>query len=189
MATPLVKKLFTVDDYHKMGDAGILGEDDRVELIEGEIVQISPIGSRHAGSVNRVAHLLMKALGNRAVVSIQNPVELDEHNEFQPDIAVLKPREDYYTSHIPGPKDVLFLIEVADSSEDRDLNHKVPLYARRGIEESWVVLVERNEIVVGRAPSAEGYKDVTRLSAGATLSPLAFSDLKFPFESILPPVR
>lgn len=123
----LVRHGLDVDDYHRMANSGVLGEDDRVELIEGEIVEMSPIGSRHAACVNRAHNWFVERLGGRAIVSVQNPVRLDRWSEPQPDIAVLGPSADYYAGGHPGPADVLFLIVVADTSVDTDRRYEIPL--------------------------------------------------------------
>jgi Uma2 family endonuclease len=119
-----MRRLFTVDEYHRMVDAGILREDDRVELLDGEIVEMTPIGPHHAGCVNRLNRLLIEALGRRGVVTPQNPFLLDERSEPQPDLCVAKPRPDDYASGHPRPADLLLVIEVSDSSLTYDRNRK-----------------------------------------------------------------
>jgi Uma2 family endonuclease len=138
------RRSITVEAYHRMGEVGIIAPDERVELIEGEVVEMAPIGSRHSGLVNRLNHLLVQAVGNRAVVSVQNPVRLSRTSEPQPDFAVLKPRADDYQSATPRADDVLLLVEVAESSLKYDRELKAPLYAAHGIPELWVIdVVER----------------------------------------------
>ncbi len=110
------RRPFTVDDYHRMAEAGILGEDDRVELIEGEIIDMAPIGSTRSGTINRLIRLFNLAIDEAALLSIHNPVVLDMHSESQPDPALLRPREDFYTNSHPRPEDVLLLVEVCESS-------------------------------------------------------------------------
>ena len=112
----VVRHAFTVDEWHRMGEAGLFGEDARVELLDGEVMELSPIGSRHGGTVNRLTRMLVNAAGVRAVVAIQNPVILDARSEPQPDVAVLAPRADDYIERHAGPDEILLLIEVADSS-------------------------------------------------------------------------
>src|SRR5206468_3297312 len=129
---------FTVEEYHRMIDAGILHEDERVELIHGELVCSMPIGDRHAGCVNRLNRLFNQRCANSALVAVQNPVVLTD-SEPQPDIAVLVPRADDYTTSKPRPPEVFLLIEVADSSFDDDHDVKGPLYARNAIPEYWIV--------------------------------------------------
>jgi len=151
------RHLWTVDEYHRMGEAGLLANEDRVELVEGELVQMAPIGSEHAGSVGALTRLLVMAVGERAIVFVQNPVRLDEHSEPQPDFAVLKPRADEYHSALPTAQDVLLIVEVADSSLAYDRGLKLELYARHGIPEVWVVNLPAEEVEVFRGPSGGGY--------------------------------
>jgi Uma2 family endonuclease len=129
----VTRRRFTVHDYHRMGEAGILHEDDRVELIEGEIVEMAAIGTRHFSCVNGLTRLLVRGVGDEAIVSVQNPVRLDEHNEPQPDLTVLRVRD--YRESLPVPEDVLLLIEVSDTTLRYDRGVKLPLYARAGIRE------------------------------------------------------
>lgn len=184
-AEPIQRKLFTTEEYHQMLQAGILSEDDRVELIEGEIWEMSPIGSRHAGSVNRLNSALVKAFGDRAIVSVQNPVHLDGYSEPQPDLTVLRYREDFYTEAHPTPEDTVLLIEVADSSIQFDRNVKARLYAKKGVPEVWLFVLPESRIEVYRDPSPEGYRQVAILRPGDRLSPLAFPDLMIEVNAIL----
>lgn len=184
-AEPIQRKLFTTEEYHQMLQAGILSEDDRVELIEGEIWEMSPIGSRHAGSVNRLNRALGKAFGDRVVVSVQNPVHLDGYSEPQPDLAILRYREDFYTEVHPTPEDTLILIEVADSSVQFDRNVKIRLYAKKGVPEVWLFVLPESRIEVYRDPSPEGYQQVAIVRPGDRLSPLAFPDLVIEVDAIL----
>jgi Uma2 family endonuclease len=121
------KHQFNVDDYYRMAEVGLLSEDHRVELIGGEIIEMSPIGSTHGGAVKRSSAFLNRKLGDAAIVSVQNPVRLDDFSEPQPDIALLKPRKDFYSNSHPTPPDVLVVIEVADNSVAYDRNVKLPL--------------------------------------------------------------
>jgi Uma2 family endonuclease len=149
---------FTIRDYHRMGEAGILHEDSRVELVEGELVTMSPIGSVHVAAVNRLVRLFDRAVGEGAIVSVQNPVVLDDYSEPEPDIALLRPREDFYQSALPGPDDILLLIEVADTSLRYDREVKIPLYARHGIPETWLVDLENERLIIFSSPSEQGYQ-------------------------------
>ena len=147
-----------VDDYHRMGEAGILHEDDRVELIDGELIDMAPIGQDHAATVNRLNRALVMAFAERAIVSVQNPVRLNRFNEPQPDFAVFRPRADFYgTGERPGPEDTLLAIEVSDSSLRYDRAVKLPLYARAGIPEVWIVDLRRRVVDVHRTPAGDGY--------------------------------
>ena len=180
-----VHRRFTVDEYHKMAEAGILGEDDRVELLEGEIVQMSPIGRRHAAHVKRINRIFTRTLGDRAVVGVQDPVRLDEHSEPQPDVVLLRPRADFYEQGHPGPEDVLLLVEVAETSLDADRDYKLPLYARNGIAEVWIVDIAGGVVEVNRRPGPTGYSESVRRSRRESLTVAAFSDTSFPVDEIL----
>lgn len=156
---PLRRWRFSVDDYHRMAEAGIFSEEDRVELIEGEIIAMPPIGSPHGGRVNRLNAMLTAAAGDRAVIAAQNPVILGERSEPQPDIALLRPRADFYTDSNPGPEDVLLLIEVADATLATDRNIKVPLYARHGIPEVWIVDILHAQVLRFAEPEDGVYRE------------------------------
>ena len=140
-----------------MGEAGILHEDDRVELIEGELIDMAPIGPDHAGTVNGLVKALVMACGDHAVVAVQNPVRLDRHSEPQPDFALLRPRADQYRTAHPGPADILALIEVANTSLRFDRAIKLPLYARAGVPELWIVDLAGRSIDVHRDPKDGAY--------------------------------
>lgn len=157
----VTRRPLTVAEYHRMGEVGILTEDDRVELIEGELVAMSPIGSNHSGTVNAVNHRLVQVLGERGIVAVQNPVQLDDFSEPQPDFAVLKPRPDYYRWVTPRPDEVLLIIEVADNSLAYDRAIKRVLYARRDIPEFWIVNLAAGEVEVCRKPAGDQYDSVS----------------------------
>lgn len=178
---------FTVADYHRMAETGILNEDSRVELIKGRIVDMAPIGAPHLGLVNRLTRLLPAVLAGRAILSVQNPVRLDDGSEPQPDVAVLRPRADDYETAIPRPADVLLLVEVADSSLADDRNDKLALYAEHGIVECWLVSVAERIVEVYREPRNGRYVFASRVGSGGILdiaalpgSVLAASDLLGP---------
>jgi len=183
-AVPPLKRLFTVHEYHKMGEVGILTEDDRVELIEGEIVVMPPIGEGHFGRVNRFNDVFF-AFRGRAVIHVQNPVRLGLKNAPEPDIVLLKYREDFYSGKFPEPDDVLLLVEVADSSLGYDRNTKVPLYAKAGIQEYWIVDLIHGEILVHREPSKTRYRGIQNLKPGDTIAPLAFPDVALAIADLL----
>jgi Uma2 family endonuclease len=155
---PLKHRCFSVADFHRMGEAGILGEDERLELIEGEIIEMTPIGSPHGGRIKRLNRLLTQAVGEQAIVAVQDPVVLGEHSEPEPDLALLRPRADFYTSSHPQAADVLLLIEVADSSLASDRDIKVPLYARHGIPEVWLVAIGERRVLRFARPDQGGYQ-------------------------------
>ena len=167
---------FSVDEYHRMAEAGILGEDDRVELLEGEIVEMAPIGNRHATCVRKLLAFFAEKLRGRAIVDVQDPVRLDERSEPQPDVTLLAWREDWYAAAHPGPGDALLVVEVADTSAAWDLRRKVPLYARAGVAEVWVVDLAAGAVHIYRAPAGGAYAEVGRLGPGDVLAPAAFPD-------------
>lgn len=169
--------LLTVDDYHKMGEAGILQEDDRVELIEGELIDMAPIGSGHAGEVIGLTSLLGTALAGRALVSVQNPVRLGTYSEPQPDIAILRYRPDFYRASLPQPEDVLLLIEVADTTVPYDREIKIPLYARHGIPEVWLIDLQAECVEIYLQPSNDGYRQILRPAKDERIAPSLLSDV------------
>lgn len=157
----------TVADFHRMAEAGILDEDDRVELIEGGLFDMPPIGSRHAGTVAILTELFSADARGRRVVFVQNPVQIPDYNEPVPDLALLKPRADSYRNALPQPPDVVLVVEVADSSISRDRDVKIPIYGSSGIPEAWLVDVQRRVITVYRQPSADGYQSTTEVTSGS----------------------
>lgn len=186
MHTVLSRRRFDVDEYHRMLEAGILTEDDRVELLDGEIVQMHSIGSRHGACVAGLTRTFVKALDGRAVIGIQNPVRLSQFSEPEPDVSVLKPRIDLYASETPRAEHVLLLIEVADSSLRLDKTIKLPLYAAADIPELWIVDLVSDVVQVHRAPTKHGYTEIGSHVAD-TLSPLAFPELQLDVQQILRP--
>src|SRR5690349_15047107 len=175
----VARRLFTIDEYHLMGEAGILGEDERVELIEGEIVEMAPIGIRHAGCVINATRLFITRLGDRAVVSPQNPVLILPRSEPQPDVLLLRPGPVSYSHKRPGSEDVFLAVEVADTTVRYDRLVKGRLYARAGIAEFWLCLPTDGVVEVYRDPAADGYASVTHHGSGQLVSPLAFPDVSF----------
>lgn len=185
MAVEIKRKHFTVDEYYRMLEAGILTEDDRVELIDGEILEMSPIGSHHAGCVTRLNMLLNQLVGQHAVVAIQNPIHLNDRSEPQPDVALLKMRSDYYANDHPTPQDILLVIEVADTSVGYDKPFKIPRYARAGIEEVWLVDLPAATVEVYSNPVGNRYQRVSKLVQGDTLSIPGSSTARLSVETVL----
>jgi Uma2 family endonuclease len=181
----VVRRALTVAEYHLMGKAGILNEDDRVELIEGQLIAMSPIGSEHSGTVNALNHALVQAVGDRGVVAVQNPVQLDDLSEPQPDFAVLKPRADFYRRATPRPDEVLLIIEVADSSLAYDRNLKRSLYPRHGIPEFWIVDLTAGEVEVCRGPQGEQYTSISRVGREEVLEPQMLPGATIPVAALL----
>ena len=174
-----------VDAYHALGEAGILPHDARVELIDGDIIDMAPIGQAHAGTTNRLTRLLVRACGDRAIVSVQNPVRLDRHSEPQPDFAILRPRPDFYvTGEPPGPQDTLLLIEVADTSLRYDRRVKRPLYARAGIPEYWIIDLKARILDAHRQPTADGYADDERHKPGDRIALTQDPEIVIPYDDI-----
>jgi Uma2 family endonuclease len=179
------KKLFTVDEYSRMAEVGILHEDDRVELIEGEIIEMSPIGYRHSGCVARAHERFIQSLGSTAVVMSQSPLLLSEWTAPQPDLIVLKPRSDFYDTRTPKAADVLLAVEVSDSSLRYDRDIKVPLFAAAGTLEVWIEDLQNDLILVYRDPADGAYKTTLTLHRGDTISPIAFPDKTFAVDDLL----
>ena len=185
MAMPLTARRFTVDEYYRMGRAGVFHEDDRVELLDGLIVEMSPIGPGHAGCVTALTSLLTPLLAGRAPVSVQNPVRLGEHSEPRPDVALLVPRADAYRTAHPQPEDVLLLIEVADASLEHDRDAKVPLYAAAGVPEVWLVSLTEDAITLYRDPLGGRYATVRTARRGETVTSLRVPSATLRVEDIL----
>jgi Uma2 family endonuclease len=186
MFTELEKRLWTVEEYYAMADAGILGEDDRVELICGEIVIISPIGVRHAACVNRLTRLFVKRLGGKSTVSVQNPIVIYPDSEPQPDLVLLNFRDDDYATRAPTAADVLLLIEIADTTVAYDRKLKLGLYAAAGIPEYWIVNLVDNTIEVHRQPEGDRYAQRAVKYQADDLSPSAFPDESFRVAELIP---
>lgn len=188
--SPPTRYRFTVKEFLRMGEVGIFAEDDRLELIEGEIIEMSPIGDPHAYCVDRFTYLLAPALHGRGIVRVQGPVSLDASSRPQPDIIVLRFRGDFYPPGAPArPEDVLLIIEVADSSLAYDRDVKLPLYSKAGVPEAWVASLPRREVIVGRDPGTEGYRDVSIVRGDDPIRLLAFPDVVITPNDILPPAE
>ena len=174
MGAPLTvpRRLLSIAEFHLIGEAGVLGEDDRIELVEGEMIEMAPIGSRHLAKVNRLARLFSAAVGEHAIVSVQNPIALPPHNEPQPDIALLKPRLDDYESALPTTDDILLIVEVADTTLNYDRDAKLPIYARHSIVEVWLVDIIGQKLTVHREPGPKGYSRLLTPEKNDAVTPL-----------------
>ncbi len=170
MALPMPHKGFTVDEYERMIEAGILNEDDRVELLRGEIVEMAAIGLKHSGCVARLEHILHEQVGRRAIVWVQNPILLPNDSMPEPDVALLKWRDDFYSESRPTPEDVLLLVEVADTSLLSDRVAKVPIYAQAGINHVWLVNLMDNLIEVYSKPSGSKYTNTRQVQQSSNLA-------------------
>lgn len=185
MHVEATRRRFTVDDYYRMAAAGILASTDRVELIEGEIVEMSPIGDRHAMSVNRATMIFARGLGDRVVVSVQNAAHMDRYNEPQPDVVLIRPREGFYGTGHPNPEDVVLLLEVSETTLRFDRTVKLPVYARNGIQEVWIVDLKNEAIHVHREPKAKAYSWIETRKRNESISPQAFPDFTIKVDDLL----
>ena len=179
----VTRRLFTADEFHKMAEAGILHEDDRIELIEGELIEMAAIGTRHFTCVNTLNRFLVRSVGDEGIVSVQNPVRLHEKLEPQPDLVVLRNKD--YSEALPGPEDVLLLIEVSDTTTRYDRETKLPLYARSGVQEAWVVDLQNRAVERHTEPSESGYRLVRRAGKGGSLPSEALPKLVLKVDDIL----
>jgi len=179
------KKLFNVDDYYRMAEVGILSPEDRVELIDGEIIQMSPIGTRHAGCVNRATRLFSLAFSGRAVVSVQNALRLSNYTEPEPDIVLLKYRPDDYADKRMMAEDALLVLEVADTTLRYDRDVKVPRYAAAGVPEVWIEALKGDRLLVYRDHADDGFKTGLVLKRGDSVSTMAFPDISFTVDELL----
>ena len=168
-----------------MGETGILRPDARVELIEGEIIDMAPIGSLHASTVARLTQLFVQAVGSSAFVWIQSPIVLGEHSEPEPDLVLLRPRNDFYRHELPRSSDVLMLVEVSDSSLRFDREVKLPLYARSNIPEAWVVDLEHDVLIVCRSPVDNRYSDMQSLASPGKVAPAQLPQCALDLSGIL----
>jgi len=182
----VIRHRITVDDYHQMAAVGIFGPETRVELVAGEVLDMSPIGSLHAALVRALSRRLAEAAGDRALVAVGDPLHLDRASEPQPDIALLSPRSDWYAAAHPRAADVLLVVEVAESSLAYDLGIKVPLYGRHGIPEAWVIDARTRTVHVFREPSAEGYALTRVVPADGMIASLVFPEAMLSIGSLVP---
>ena len=171
MSANVEKRRITADEYQRMGDVGILSEGERVELIDGEIVAMTPIGPLHASVVDRATRMLTRAVGSQAIVRVQSPIRLNLFTEPEPDISLLRPQDDFYRAGHPQPPDVLLVIEVADASLRYDRELKAPLYAQAGIAEYWLVDLANLTVTRHAMPEDGLYREVAVHGRGQSMSP------------------
>ncbi|BAZ32997.1 hypothetical protein NIES4074_55050 [Cylindrospermum sp. NIES-4074] len=186
--TTLKLRLWTVDEYHRMAEAGIFGADERVELLEGKIIWMIAKGTAHRSAVGRTDYLLKNLLGKRAWVSVQDPVKLNNRSEPEPDISVVKVDPLWYADHHPTPSEVYLIIEVADSSLKLDCETKAKAYSQAGIKDYWVLDVVNRYLHIFREPTEDGYQSEVILAEDGIISPLEFPDLQIVVLEMLPPV-
>ncbi len=184
MAVHVHKGPFDVDAYQRLAALGVLREDARVELIDGQVVEMSPIGDRHASCVRRLNRLFSRLVLDIAIIDVQNTLVLGRHDAPQPDLVLLAPRADVYPKH-PRAGDVLLVIEVADTTLAYDRDVKIPLYARSGIPEAWLVNLPADRIEVHRQPTSGEYSYSRPVRRGEVLSPLHFPDVTLAAADIL----
>jgi Uma2 family endonuclease len=183
-STAIRRHLLSVSDYYRMAETNILSEDEHVELINGELFDMAPIGSFHAGLVTRLSRLLIKNLGELAIVTVQNPLYLSEFSAPEPDIAVLKPRADDYMQSLPTAQDVLLLIEVADTSLHYDRNIKLPLYAKHQIPEVWLCDVKEKRLDIYQQPDNDYYRLHLRPKAKEEIQPLLVASISIDWQGL-----
>jgi Uma2 family endonuclease len=187
MTQLLTRYKFTVEEFDRMGEAGIFTKHDRVELIEGEIVEMSPINDPHIFVVNLLNYLLNQPLlQGRAFVQVQSPIRLPPHSEPQPDIVVYSWREDLYRTSPPTKADILFVIEVADTTLAYDRQVKLPLYAAHEIPETWIVNIKGRAVIAGTDPTTDGYGQIRTVEGHQSLSPQAFPDFSVVADELFP---
>lgn len=174
---------FTVDEYYRMCEEGIIAPEARVELIEGQIISMPAPGPPHAGTVDQLTQLLVTALAGRAIVRIQNALRLDKWNEPQPDVTLLNPRQDWYKTRQPGADDTFLVIEVSQISQTYDRDVKARLYAHFRVPEYWIIDVPATSLEVYRRPGDDGYHSMERFDDG-TVSPISFPDLTIQIDSL-----
>lgn len=185
MSYSVARRRFTVAEYNQMTEAGILTKYDRVELINGEIIEMSAINSRHAAAVKRLGRFLNRRIGEAALVGVQDPIQLDDYSEPEPDVSLVKLRDDFYAQAHPTPQDVLLIIEVAESSAVRDRVVKMPAYANALISELWIVDLQADFIEVYAQPANGAYQSIRKVRRGETLSPQALPKLVLKADEIL----
>lgn len=175
---------FTVEQYERMIEAGVFPPEYRAELIEGEIIEMSPIGPPHAACVGRLNRIITRLL-DEPIVWVQNPIRLDDYSEPEPDIAVLKPRDDFYGQSLPTPADVLLVVEVSETTLDYDRKRKLPLYARAGVPEVWIVNLVDERIETFANPSGDAYELTGSAARGEELSARGVEGLRLNVSKIL----
>ncbi len=184
VVTAPTRKQFTVEEYYQLSELGMLG-DGRTELIDGDIIYMAPMGSRHLSCLIRLNKIFPKLLNDRALVAMQGAVRLNGKLEPEPDLSILKPRDDCYEYLLPQPQDIYLLIEVSITTINDDRNVKSVLYAKAGIIELWIVDIEGQLVEVYRNPTANGYESIQQFRRGNSISPLSFPDIVISVDEIL----
>lgn len=175
----------TVQEYHRMAEAGIFHPTERIELLNGQIIKMAAKGTAHTAAISRTSELLRERLQNRILIRLQDPVQLDDYSEPEPDLAIVLPDPAFYEDHHPTPSEIFLIIEVADSSLRYDRELKAPTYGRSNILEYWVLDVNDRRLYVYRSPSTAGYQIEQTLSEEDTISPVAFPDCAIKVRELL----
>jgi Uma2 family endonuclease len=186
MATQIQRRLFTIDDCYKMVEAGILRRDERVELIRGEIIKMSPIGTRHSAAVDRANRAFVQLTGDDAIVRVQSTTVLDPFCAPEPDLALLRPRDDFYAHKHPAGPDIFLIVEVADSSLEYDTTVKAEIYAILGVLEYWIADLRNDRLLVHTDPSGDAYRTIREFHRGDTIAPYLLPDCKISAAMLLP---
>ena len=186
MSSEMQRKLFTANDCYRMAEAGILLPEDRVELIRGEILKMSPIGPRHGASVDGANRVLVRRAGNNAIVRVQGTVELDPFCAPEPDIVLLRPRADFYVGKNPAGADIILIVEVADSSLEYDTTVKVELYAILGVQEYWVADLRNDRLIAYSQPTEDRYQTIREFHCGDTVAPQLLPECRIKVAVLLP---
>ncbi|MGK7873326.1 MAG: Uma2 family endonuclease [Xenococcaceae cyanobacterium] len=179
-------RLWTVEEYHRMTEAGVLSPDERVELLEGQIISMAAKNPPHAATNLCAANILNSLLARKALVRIQDPITISSISEPEPDLAVVRPDPQFYLDHHPTPEEIFLIVEIADTTLERDRTSKAPAYARARIPDYWVLDVNTRQVHVFRQPGAENYQQETILEEDATISLLAFPEIKIQIEQLFP---
>jgi Uma2 family endonuclease len=185
MVAERCRRRFTADEYQRMGEVGILSENDRVELIEGDVVVKMTIGSRHNACVDRTTRAMVIGAGDDAIVRVQGSFRLDLFSEPEPDLVLLRPQTDFYATRLPGPADVLLVVEIADTSRDYDRDVKARIYAEGGIREYWLADLVDNVLVCYADPEGGGYHTIRRYRRGQSVAPQLLASCVIPADVLL----
>ena len=185
MSLSLITRKFTVEEYEKMATEGIIKSDEKVELIRGEIIKMSPMGTRHASIVDRLIQLFYQKLGQKIILRVQNPIRLNNNSQPEPDLSLLIPRSDFYVAAYPCPQDIYLIIEVSDSTLDYDRYTKIPLYAEANIKEVWIINLKEECVEVYRYPLNGSYQDMQKYYRGESIFIEFFPEIELTLTEIL----
>ncbi len=185
MSLSLITRKFTVEEYEKMATEGIIKPDEKVELIRGEIIKMSPMGTRHAAGIARLTQLLYRKFGDLILLGVQNPIRLNNNSQPEPDLSLLIPRSDFYVAAYPCPQDIYLIIEVSDSTLDYDRYTKIPLYAEANIQEVWIVNLKEECLEVYRHPLQGSYQAIQKYYRGESIFIESFPEIEFTIAEIL----